>query len=48
MEELRNAIGSIAAESGFSGVVRVDRGDDVELAAAYGLAHRGYAVPNTV
>lgn len=37
------------AESGdFSGVVRIDRRDDVELAKAYGLAHRGHEIPNTV
>lgn len=32
----------------FSGVVRIDRGGDVELARAYGLAHRGQEIPNTV
>ncbi len=32
----------------FSGVVRIDRGGDVELARAYGLAHRGHEIPNTV
>ena len=45
MHPLERAI----AESGdFSGVVRLDRGDDVELAKAYGLAHRGHEIPNTV
>ncbi len=34
--------------TGFSGVVRIDRGGDVELATAYGLAHRGHEIPNTV
>jgi CubicO group peptidase (beta-lactamase class C family) len=29
-------------------VVRVDRGDGIELAKAYGLAHRGFEIPNTV
>jgi CubicO group peptidase (beta-lactamase class C family) len=48
MHRLGRAVDSIAAESGFSGAVRVDRGDEVELASAYGLAHRGYEVPNTV
>ena len=48
MHQLGQAVDSTAAENGFSGVVRVDRGDDVELASAYGLAHRGYEVPNTV
>ena len=32
----------------FSGVVRIDRGGDVEFAKAYGLAHRGHEIPNTV
>jgi len=45
MHALERAI----AESGdFSGVVRLDRGDDVELVKAYGLAHRGHEIPNTV
>ena len=39
---------SLAGAEGFSGVVRVDRGDDIELASAYGLAHRGYEIANTV
>lgn len=38
----------IAAETDFSGVVRVDRDGSVELVKAFGLAHRGYQVPNTV
>jgi CubicO group peptidase (beta-lactamase class C family) len=48
MQSLAQAIDSIAAENGFSGAVRVDRGHDVELAKAYGLAHRGHEVPNRV
>ena len=39
---------AIASETGFSGVVRVDRGDRVEVLKAYGLAHRGYDIPNEV
>ena len=38
----------IASETGFSGVVRVDRGDRVEIVKAYGLAHRSYDIPNEV
>src|SRR4051812_29589037 len=38
----------IASETGFSGVVRVDRGDRVEIVKAYGLADRGYGIPNQV
>ncbi len=48
MDRLRQAIDSIAEGEGFSGAVRVDRGDQVELAAAYGLADRPHEVPNTV
>ena len=39
---------ALAAESSFSGVVRVDRGGEVVLAKAYGLADRGVAIPNTI
>jgi CubicO group peptidase (beta-lactamase class C family) len=46
MDELRRSVDRLAKEVGFSGVVRVDRGRDVELLAAYGLAHRGFEVPN--
>ncbi len=43
-----HSIDRIAAETGFSGVVRVDRGDDVEFVNAYGLAHRGFEIANTI
>ena len=39
---------AIGAETGFSGVVRVDRGDAVEIEKAYGLADRSYDIPNEV
>jgi CubicO group peptidase (beta-lactamase class C family) len=48
MPQLQEEVESLAAANAFAGVVRVDRGDDVELANAYGLAHRGYEIPNTV
>ena len=48
METLENEVDRVAAETEFSGVVRVDRGDDIELAKAYGLAHRGLQVANTI
>ncbi len=48
MESLEHEVDRVAAETEFSGVVRVDRGDDIELAKAYGLAHRGLQVANTV
>ncbi len=47
MESLEEEVDRIAAETAFSGVVRVDRGDDVELAKAYGLAYRGLGIANT-
>src|SRR5262245_22075257 len=48
MANLENSVDQVAAETGFSGVVRVDTGDGVQFAKAYGLAHRGWGVPNTV
>jgi CubicO group peptidase (beta-lactamase class C family) len=48
MQVLEQEVDSIADATGFSGVVRVDRDDGIELANAYGLAHRGLEIPNTV
>jgi CubicO group peptidase (beta-lactamase class C family) len=48
MEALEQDVDSIAGATGFSGVVRVDRGDGIELARAYGLAHRGFERANTL
>ena len=48
MEALADEVDRIARETAFSGAVRVDRGDELELARAYGLAHRGLQAPNTV
>lgn len=48
MAGLESTLDRLAAESGFSGTVRVDDGPDVLLAKAYGLAHRGYGVANTL
>jgi CubicO group peptidase (beta-lactamase class C family) len=48
MGGLAEAIGQIAASTGFSGVVRIDRHDDSSFACAYGLAHRGHCIANTV
>jgi len=42
------SVDRIAADTGFSGAVRVDRGDDVVLAKAFGLSHRGHGVANTI
>ena len=38
----------IASETGFSGVVRVDRGDRVEIVKAYGLADRSNGISNEI
>src|SRR5206468_12433168 len=46
MSGLDESVDRIATETGFCGVVRVDRGDQIELLKAYGLAHRGLGVPN--
>jgi CubicO group peptidase (beta-lactamase class C family) len=48
MDDLERAVDRVAAETGFSGVVRVDRGDSIALAKAYGLAQRALGVANTV
>ncbi len=48
MSELERELDSIANANDFSGVVRVERGGHVELAKAYGMAHRALGVPNRV
>jgi CubicO group peptidase (beta-lactamase class C family) len=48
MSSLANEIDALAAESAFSGVVRVDRGDEIVVERAYGFAHRGYEIPNAI
>jgi CubicO group peptidase (beta-lactamase class C family) len=45
---LESELDTIAAETAFSGVVRVDHGEEVLVEKAYGLAHRGYEIPNEV
>jgi CubicO group peptidase (beta-lactamase class C family) len=45
---LESELDELAAETGFSGVVRVDLAGRVVAAKAYGLAHRAYGIPNTV
>ena len=46
--DLEDAVRTVATETGFSGVVRVDRGGEVVCAQAHGLAHRGWSVRNTL
>src|SRR6185436_10385513 len=47
MQTLQDAVDAIAQDTGFSGVVRVDSSEGIELAGAYGLADRAHALPNT-
>ena len=46
MADLEAGLDALVQETGFSGVVRVDRNACVELSKAYGLAHRGLGIPN--
>ena len=48
MDSVVDSIDRIATETAFSGVVRFDRANDTVFVKAYGLAHRGHAIPNTV
>lgn len=45
---LEAGLDALAAETSFSGAVRVEDGDGVRLEQAYGLAHRGFGIPNTL
>ena len=45
MSALERDLDRIAAETGFSGVVRVDGRDGLEVVRAYGLADRAHANP---
>jgi CubicO group peptidase (beta-lactamase class C family) len=47
VDSLSGEIDRIAAETAFSGAVRVDRDGEIELLAVYGDAHRGWAIANT-
>ena len=48
MQSLHDAVAVAAEQTGFSGVVRVDRARDMEFCSAYGLADRAHEVPNAV
>ena len=48
MQSLQDAVDAVARDTGFSGVVRLERGGEIELSAAYGFADRAHLVPNTV
>jgi len=45
---LGSELEAIAADTGFSGVIRVDDPDGDSLETAHGLAHRGYGIANEV
>ena len=48
MQSLRGALDGAAERTGFSGVVRLDRSGETELANAYGYADRAHQIRNTV
>ena len=48
MQSLQDAVDQAAERTGFSGVVRLDRSGETELALAYGFADRAHGVRNTV
>jgi CubicO group peptidase (beta-lactamase class C family) len=48
MSRWDDSVDRLAVETGFSGVVRIDRADGGGFAKAYGLAHRGWQLANTV
>ncbi|NDL59271.1 serine hydrolase domain-containing protein [Phytoactinopolyspora mesophila] len=48
MSSWERELDAMAHNTGFSGVVAVHQGDDSRFENAYGLAHRGYAIPNTM
>ena len=48
MDDVLASVGRLASETSFSGVLRVDRGQDVLLEEAHGFADRAHAIPNAV
>lgn len=48
MPSLLEAVDEAAAQTGFSGAVRLDRRGETEIARAYGFADRSQGIPNTV
>ncbi|MCA1736217.1 MAG: hypothetical protein LC739_08910 [Actinobacteria bacterium] len=48
MSRLEEELDRVAAESDFSGVVRVDHEQRVEVLRAYGLDDRRYGIPNEI
>jgi CubicO group peptidase (beta-lactamase class C family) len=48
MSDIAGSVEQVAGETGFSGVLRVDRGGEIAFAKAYGFAHRGHSIANTL
>jgi len=48
MDRLADEVDRVVEEHGFSGVVRVDRREQPGLSTAFGLAERGFGIPNTL
>jgi CubicO group peptidase (beta-lactamase class C family) len=48
MDDVIADVRRLVSETSFSGVVRVDRGQDIVLEEAHGFSDRAHAVPNTV
>src|SRR3954447_8052427 len=48
MNGLAESVDELAVLSRFSGVIRIDREDACLFVGAYGLAHRGHRIANTV
>ncbi len=48
MQPIADAVDEIASETGFSGIVRVDRAGAEELVRPHGLADRAHGIPNAV
>jgi CubicO group peptidase (beta-lactamase class C family) len=48
MDRLADEVDRVVEEHGFSGVVRVDRRDQLGLSRAFGLAERAFGIPNTL
>jgi CubicO group peptidase (beta-lactamase class C family) len=48
MSDLAAELGALAEKSAFAGVLRIDRGTEVLVEEAYGLADRRWEIPNAV
>ncbi len=48
MDQLPGEVDHVVQEHGFSGVIRVDRRGRPDLSKAFGLAERGFGIPNSL